>query len=151
MNRRFYLNFFVLLLIFISYSSHAELIKRDLIINNSDNEIKIFNVEIADTEDSRIKGLMWREHIPNGTGMLFVWESEAYRNFWMKNTPSALDILFFDEDGMLINVAENTQPFSLDNIQSIRPAQYVLELIAGSSSKFNIYEGSKILNLNNQK
>ena len=52
---------------------------------------------------------------------------------------------------MLINVAESTQPFSLDNIQSTRPAQYVLELIAGSSSKFNIYEGSKILNLNNQK
>ena len=85
MNRRFYLNFFVLLLIFISYNSHAELIKRDLIINNSDNEIKIFNVEIADTEYSRNKGLMWREHIPNGTGMLFVWESEAYRNFWMKS------------------------------------------------------------------
>ena len=151
MNKRFFLNFFLLLFIFISYDSIADLIKRDLIINNSNNEIKIFNVEIADTEYSRNKGLMWREHIPNGTGMLFVWEREAYRNFWMKNTPSALDILFFDEDGMLINVAESTQPFSLDNIQSTRPAQYVLELIAGSSSKFNIYEGSKILNLNNQK
>jgi len=151
MNRRFFLNFFSLLFIFISYNSLAELIKRDLIINNSDNEIKIFNVEIADTEDSRIKGLMWREQIPNGTGMLFVWEKEAYRNFWMKNTPSALDILFFDKDGMLINVSESTQPFSLANIQSIRPAKYVLELVAGSSLKFNIYEGSKILNLNNQK
>ena len=72
MNRRFFLNFFLLLFIFISYNSHAELIKRDLIISNSDNEIKIFNVEIADTQDSRVKGLMWREHIPNGTGMLFV-------------------------------------------------------------------------------
>ena len=151
MNKRFFFNFFFLLFILTSYNSLAELIKRDLIINNSVNEIKIFNVEIADTEYSRNKGLMWREHIPNGTGMLFVWEREAYRNFWMKNTPSSLDILFFDKDGMLINVAENTQPFSLENIQSIRPAQYVLELIAGSSFKFNIYEGSKILNLNNQK
>ena len=151
MNKRFFLNFFLLLFIFISYDSIADLIKRDLIINNSNNEIKIFNVEIADTEDTRIKGLMWRENIPFGKGMFFVWEREAYRNFWMKNTPAPLDILFFDKDGMLINVAENTQPFSLENIQSIRPAQYVLELITGSSFKFNIYEGSKILNLNNQK
>ena len=99
MNKRFFLNFFFLLFILISDNSLAELIKRDLIINNSDNEIKIFNVEIADTEYSRNKGLMWREYIPNGTGMLFVWEREAYRNFWMKNTPSSLDILFFDKDG----------------------------------------------------
>ena len=151
MNKRFFLNFFLLLFIFISHDSIADLIKRDLIINNSNNEIKIFNVEIADTKDTRIKGLMWRENIPNGSGMLFVWEREAYRNFWMKNTPSALDILFFDKDGILINVAENTQPFSLANIKSMRPAKYVLELVAGSSFKFNIYEGAKILNLNNQK
>ena len=151
MNKRFFLNFFFLLFILISDNSLAELIKRDLIINNSDNEINIFNVEIADTEYSRNKGLMWREHIPNGTGMLFVWEREAYRNFWMKNTPSSLDILFFDKDGKLINVVESTRPFSLENIQSIRPAKYVLELVAGSSLKYNMYEGSKILNLNNQK
>ena len=148
MNKRVFLNFFLLLFIFISYDSIADLIKRDLIINNSNNEIKIFNVEIADTEDTRIKGLMWRENIPFGTGMFFVWEREAYRNFWMKNTPSSLDIIFFDKNGNFINVHENTIPFSLDNIPSLKPSKYVLELIAGSSKKFNLYNHSKIINLN---
>ena len=148
MNKRFFLNFFLLLFIFISYDSIADLIKRDLIINNSNNEIKIFNVEIADTEDTRIKGLMWRENIPFGKGMFFVWEREAYRNFWMKNTPSSLDIIFFDKNGHFINVEENTIPFSLDNIQSLKPSKYVLELIAGSSKKFNLYKHSRIINLN---
>ena len=144
-------NLFYFFLFFItihSLNSFAELTKQDLILYNSDNEIKIFNVEIADTNISRSKGLMWRKNVPNGTGMLFVWQKEAYRNFWMKNTPTSLDIIFFDKDGIFINVAESTQPFSLENIQSIRPAQYVLELAAGSSSKFNISKGSKILNLN---
>ena len=92
---------------------------------------------------------MWRENIPDGTGMLFVWNNEAYRNFWMKNTPTSLDILFFDGDGNFLNVAERTKPFSLDNIQSSEPSQYVLELIAGSAKIYNLYNGSKILNLNN--
>ena len=91
---------------------------------------------------------MEREIIPLGTGMLFIWEEEAYRNFWMKNTPLSLDILFFDGNGNFLNVAENTEPFSLKNIQSSKPSQYVLELVAGSSKMFNLYLGSQILNLN---
>ena len=92
---------------------------------------------------------MWRENIPDGTGMLFIWNKEAYRNFWMKNTPTSLDILFFDGDGKFLNVVEKTKPFSLDNIQSSKPAQYVLELNSGSSKIYNLYGGSQILNLNN--
>ena len=61
--------------------------------------------------------------------MLFIWNDEAYRNFWMKNTPSSLDIIF-DKNGYFINVQENTIPYSLDNIPSLKPSKYVLELIA---------------------
>ena len=67
----------------------------------------------------------------------------------MKNTPTSLDILFFDGDGKFLNVVEKTKPFSLDNIQSSEPSQYVLELMAGSSKIYNLYGGSQILNLNN--
>ena len=147
MNRNFLLGLFLLLLI-IPKLSFAEFLVKDLLISNSNGEIKLFTVEIADNDETRSIGLMERENIPLGTGMLFIWEEEAYRNFWMKNTPSSLDILFFDGNGNFLNVAENTEPFSLKNIQSSKPSQYVLELVAGSSKLYNLYMGSKILNLN---
>ena len=131
-----------------SLSSSAEFLKKELLISNSDNELKYFTVEVADNDKLRSLGFMGRTDIPEGTGMLFIWNDEAYRNFWMKNTPSSLDIIFFDKNGNFINVHENTVPYSLDNIPSLKPSKYVLELIAGSSKKFNLYNHSRIINLN---
>ena len=149
MNRNFLFGLFLSLFTFYSLLSFADFPEKEILIANSYGEIKKFNVEIADNNETRSKGFMWRENIPDGTGMLFVWKKEAYRNFWMKNTPTSLDILFFDGDGKFLNVVEKTKPFSLDNIQSSKPAQYVLELMAGSTKVYNLYSGSKILNLNN--
>ena len=142
----FLLNFIVFFLY--SFNSSAEFLKKELLISNSDNELKYFTVEVADNDKLRSLGFMGRTDIPEGTGMLFIWNDEAYRNFWMKNTPSSLDIIFFDKNGNFINVHENTIPYSLDNIPSLKPSKYVLELIAGSSKKFNLYNHSKIINLN---
>ena len=137
-------------ILFFLYSlcSSAEFLKKELLISNSDNELKKFTVEVADNDKLRSLGFMGRTDIPEGTGMLFIWNDEAYRNFWMKNTPSSLDIIFFDKNGYFINVQENTIPYSLDNIPSLKPSKYVLELIAGSSKKFNLYNHSRIINLN---
>ena len=148
MNRNFVLGLFFLLFLIIPKLSFAEFLVKDLLISNSNGDIKLFTVEIADNDETRSIGFMEREIIPLGTGMLFIWEEEAYRNFWMKNTPLSLDILFFDGNGNFLNVAENTEPFSLKNIQSSKPSQYVLELSAGSSKLYNLYMGSQILNLN---
>ena len=149
MNRNYFFGLFLSLFTFYSLLSFADFPEKEILIANSNGEIKKFNVEIADNNETRSKGFMWRENIPDGTGMLFVWKKEAYRNFWMKNTPTSLDILFFDGDGKFLNVVEKTKPFSLDNIQSSEPSQYVLELMAGSAKIYNIYSGSQILNLNN--
>ena len=149
MNKNFLFGLFLSLFTFYSLLSFAEFPEKEILIANSYGEIKKFNVEIADNNETRSKGFMWRENIPDGTGMLFVWKKEAYRNFWMKNTPTSLDILFFDGDGKFLHVVEKTKPFSLDNIQSSKPSQYVLELMAGSTKVYNLYSGSKILNLNN--
>ena len=149
MNRNFLFGLFLSLFTFYSLLSFADFPEKEILIANSNGDIKKFNVEIADNNETRSKGFMWRENIPDGTGMLFVWKKEAYRNFWMKNTPTSLDILFFDGDGKFLNVVEKTKPFSLDNIQSSEPSQYVLELMAGSAKIYNIYSGSQILNLNN--
>ena len=142
--------FLLSFILFFLYSlcSSAEFLKKELLISNSDNELKKFTVEVADNDKLRSLGFMGRTDIPEGTGMLFIWNDEAYRNFWMKNTPSSLDIIFFDKNGNFINVHENTIPYSLDNITSLKPSKYVLELTAGSSKKFNLYNNSRIINLN---
>jgi len=141
-------SFSFILFFLYSLNSFAEFIKKELLISNSDNELKKFMVEVADNDKLRSLGFMGRTNIPEGTGMLFIWNDEAYRNFWMKNTPSSLDIIFFDKNGNFINVHENSVPYSLDNIPSLKPSKYVLELIAGSSKKFNLYNHSRIINLN---
>ena len=142
--------FLLCFIVFFLYSlnSSTEFLKKELLISNSDNELKYFTVEVANNDRLRSLGFMGRTDIPEGTGMLFIWNDEAYRNFWMKNTPSSLDIIFFDKNGNFINVHENTIPYSLDNIPSLKPSKYVLELIAGSSKKFNLYNHSRIINLN---
>ena len=146
-NKSLFLLSFILFFLY-SLCSSAEFLKKELLISNSDNELKKFTVEVADNDKLRSLGFMGRTDIPEGTGMLFIWNDEAYRNFWMKNTPSSLDIIFFDKNGYFINVQENTIPYSLDNIPSLKPSKYVLELIAGSSKKFNLYNHSRIINLN---
>ena len=146
-NKPLFLLSFIVFFLY-SLNSFAEFIKKELLISNSDKELKYFTVEVADNDKLRSLGFMGRTNIPEGTGMLFIWNDEAYRNFWMKNTPSSLDIIFFDKNGNFINVHENTIPYSLDNIPSLKPSKYVLELIAGSSKKFNLYNHSRIINLN---
>ncbi len=77
MNRNFVLGLFFLLFSIIPKLSFAEFLVKDLLISNSNGEIKLFTVEIADNDETRSIGLMERENIPLGTGMLFIWEEEV--------------------------------------------------------------------------
>ena len=102
MNRSFLFYLFIFIFLSNSQLSCAEISIKDLFISNSSGEIKVFTVEIADNDITRSIGFMGREKIPQDTGMLFVWEDEAYRNFWMKNTPTSLDVIFFDSNGKFL-------------------------------------------------
>ena len=104
-------------------------------------------VEVARTSRARAKGLMHRETLGYIDGMLFIWQNAALRQFWMKNTPLSLDILFFDEDGTLVHIAEAQTPFSESLIHSLLPAQYVLELPAGDSARRHIALGDRLIGL----
>ena len=75
-----------------------------------------FSVELADTPETRARGLMYREELPRSSGMLFIYDTPQRATFWMENTPLPLDMLFFDETGVLAGVHENAEPFSRDVI-----------------------------------
>lgn len=106
--------------------------------------LKTIAIEVADTDSTRGRGLMQRSEIPDDTGMLFVFPAAEPQAFYMANTPRSLDIQFYAADSTLLNVAENTTPYSLDNVLSEGAAQFVVEVPAGDSRRIGLVPGDRI-------
>jgi len=106
-----------------------------------------FDVEIADTEPARERGLMFRESMPADHGMLFLFDDNAVRTFWMKNCRMPLDILYFDEKYKLVSVQQRV-PACRSEPCPVYPsegaAKYVLELNAGVADKLDVKPGDAI-------
>lgn len=103
-----------------------------------------FIVEVAATDEQKAKGLMFRERMALNQGMLFLFQAAGERYFWMKNTPLSLDIIFIDDGGSIISIAEGTTPYSETVIPSQGAAKYVLELLAGTSRRLGIKPGDQV-------
>lgn len=116
----------------------------ELTFIKSDSSTLKINIEVAESEDEQVKGLMYRNTMKDTEGMLFVYFDEAPRSFWMKNTYISLDIIFTDANGKIISIAKNVEPLSKKSIKSEGNAQYVLEVNAGFCIKNNIKTGDKI-------
>ena len=106
-----------------------------------------FNIEIADDDQSRAQGLMFRDSMADDHGMLFLFPTQAPRSFWMKNTRIPLDIFYFDEQLKLVSVSENVKPCRTPQCRSYPstgPAKYVLELNAGKAQELGVKTGDEI-------
>ncbi len=103
-----------------------------------------FSVEIADTPQSRSRGLMYREQMPRMEGMLFVYEAPGRASFWMKNTLIPLDIIFADRTGLVTRVHANAIPGDLAPIDGGTQVYAVLEINAGLAERFGISPGTQI-------
>lgn len=104
-------------------------------------EKEVLSVEIAATARSQAMGLMGRQSLPAGTGMLFVYLTPHTLRFWMKNTVIPLSIGFFDEGKTLIQTVE-MKPL-IGRAQSEKPALYALEVPEGWFAKHKIAPGAK--------
>lgn len=89
------------------------------------------DIEIAATDSARMRGMMQRTSFPDRSGMLFPDDQEKIQQFWMANTPVALDLIFIDADSQIVDFAKYARPFANETIRSAVPAQYVLEVPAG--------------------
>ncbi|HEY6894009.1 MAG TPA: DUF192 domain-containing protein [Rhodanobacteraceae bacterium] len=106
-----------------------------------------YTIEIAADDASRAHGLMDRTEMAADHGMLFVFDDDAMRAFWMKNTKIPLDMLFFDGDRKLVSIQHSVPPCVADpcpGYSSGAPARYVLELNAGESEKLGLSSGDPI-------
>lgn len=102
-----------------------------------------FDIEIADTPAQLASGLMNRDSLAIGQGMLFLMPRNEIQSFWMKNTYIPLDIVFIGADSTVVSVSENTVPFSEERIVSSAPAAFVLELNAGVAARCRIKPGTR--------
>jgi len=115
----------------------------------SANGPHVFSVETARTADEQERGLMYRTDIPENGGMLFApYPPEGgpprEASFWMKNTPSPLDIVFIRADHTIARIAENAVPFDETPIPSGEPVAAVLELKGGRAAALGVAEGDKV-------
>jgi uncharacterized membrane protein (UPF0127 family) len=94
-----------------------------LIIHASNHACYRLDIYIAATNQQRSRGLMHVRSLPESTGMLFVYDSDARLSMWMKNTFIPLDILFVRADGTVSSIAYDTEPQSLDSIASLEPVR----------------------------
>jgi len=109
---------------------------------------KRYDVEIADTDAERERGLMFRDTLAADRGMLFIHEREAPQAYWMKNTHIPLDILYFDNSRRLVSQQRDVPPCSLGDACPSYPSQasarYVLELNAGQAEKLRLEDGAQL-------
>ncbi len=104
-------------------------------------------VELAENALQRSQGLMYRQELKDGAGMLFIFEREDTLSFWMKNTYIPLSIAFFSETGLLIDIQEG-KPLSTEHIVSRRPARYALEVPLGWFEKKDLKLGTVLSGYN---
>lgn len=103
-----------------------------------------FEVEIAQTDEEREKGLMFRRFMPADRGMLFDFKTEEPVSFWMKNTYIPLDMIFVSRAGIVTRIAAGAEPLSERLIPSGEPCYGVLEVNAGVAAQIGLQPGDKV-------
>jgi len=132
----------IIILLIITIKNNYLNNKDQICINNN-----CFDIEIAQTEEEREKGLMYRSSLQLNQGMLFIFENEDKHSFWMKNTLIPLDIIWISKDGEIVYIEKSAPPCDSDSCavyKSNKKALYVLEINSGKSEEFNIKIGDKI-------
>jgi len=135
---------FALVVLVLPPSAEAQDMPREQLTVSGASGSHVFDVEVAANDVHRARGLMFRTEMAADAGMLFVFNSEGERYFWMKNTPLPLDIIFISADGRIVRIARSTTPFSEKLVPSRGAAMFVLEINAGLSDSLGITEGDRV-------
>lgn len=147
-NRRFTLKaalcFAAVFFIFgMNVSCRAKLPVKTLTIQKADGSVVTVKAEMAVKQEERNFGFMERKNIPEGTGMLFVFEYDQILNFWMKNTPHPLSIAYITSSGKIKDILD-MEPYSLADITSSGYVRYALEVPQGWYEKVGVKPGDML-------
>ncbi len=139
---RFFVALFVLT-IALGSQVQAECRADRVTLRNGQSEIR-FDIELAQTQQERSRGLMFREHLPNRSGMLFIFDPPQRVAFWMKNTLIPLDMIFVDRAGTVTRVHQGAIPGDLTPIEGGDSVYAVLEINAGLTARYGIVPGTQL-------
>jgi hypothetical protein len=126
--------------------SFSALARAELPVVQLTTGMHLIRAELADSMGTRMEGLMHRKSMPQGSGMVFVFDETATHCMWMKNTLIPLSVAFIDEAGAIINIAD-MQPHSEQSHCATRPARYALEMNKGWFAQRGIKPGAKLRGL----
>ncbi|MBS3142567.1 DUF192 domain-containing protein [Candidatus Woesearchaeota archaeon] len=107
----------------------------------------VITVELATTQAEWERGLMGRDDVKDGEGMLFIFPNAEIKYFWMKSTNMPLDILFITSNYKITKIIENAQPCDqgCENYSSDIEVQYVLEVPGGYAKEHGIKRGQEVI------
>lgn len=137
------------LAVFLIYGYHLE--KKPTTINVNINQHTVY-AQVADTEIKRRLGLSYTKKLDKNAGMLFIFEEESQKNFWMRDMNYDLDIIWVDKDKNVVGFFENVSTTSYNHVQpelskiykSPNNTKYVLEVVSGTIEKVKIKVGDKL-------
>jgi uncharacterized protein len=112
----------------------------------ADGREVVVQLEVADTEEERARGLMDRESLPANAGMVFLYQDDAVGGYWMKNTLIPLSIAFFAEDGRILRILD-MEPCRADPCPVYEPGvvyRGALEVNRGAFRRWGVSEGDRI-------
>ena len=101
-------------------------------------------LEIANTDATRTKGLMFRQSLADGDGMLFVFDQTSEHGFWMRNTFIPLDMIFIGDDLRVVGVHARAVPQSTETVSIGVPSRYVLEVPGGWAERHGVTRGTQV-------
>lgn len=104
---------------------------------------KTFTLEVAATREAQQTGLMFRKTMPADHGMIFVFHDESPREFWMKDTYLALDIVYLTREGKVVSI-HSLEPLNRAPVPSAGPAMYAVELNRGAALGAGLKAGDKV-------
>jgi len=142
--RRFFPSLCIIVICLLSLVTACKLPVSDIIIEREGQRIASVKAEIADNQETRNKGLMFRKKLPDGEGMLFVFEYDHVLSFWMKNTYIPLSIAFITHDGKIIDI-KDMYPHDTSSVLSSRSARYALEVPQGWFSRAGVRAGDTVI------
>lgn len=151
MNKFFVVVLIVQSILGVSFSKETPVFKTESILVGKTK----LTAEIAETEDQRAHGLMYRTELKQGHGMLFVFETEQRLGFWMKNTFIPLSIGYFDSKGVLVDI-QDMEPVKSEmeepkTYESAAPAKFALEVPVGWFKKNKIKLGARLVRTSEKK
>jgi len=129
-----------------SPNSSSGIVKEgEVVFLRGEKRIRRIDVEIAENDAERQKGLMFRPYLSDSVGMLFIFNEAEPQSFWMKNTQISLDIIYVDANKKIVSIQKNAKPYSEDGLPSFGAAKYVVEVNGGYCDKYDIQVGDQIV------